>query len=112
MPAKVDAIVVLGGPGDRVDYAMQLARENRAPYLVFSKGLGRLPPGICTEHVGSATVLCFQPNPLSAQSGYHSRGIRGLRQAGETVLMAVRCPGHIPGTGLARQTLVRPLLPL
>ena len=37
MPAKVDVIVVLGGPGDRVDYAMQLAREDRAPYLVFSK---------------------------------------------------------------------------
>lgn len=67
MPAKVDAIVVLGGPGDRVDYAMQLARENRAPYLVFSKGLGWLPPGICTEHVGSATVICFQPNPDTTQ---------------------------------------------
>ena len=67
MPAKVDAIVVLGGPGDRVGYAMQLAREDRAPYLVFSKGLGWLPPGICTEHVGSATVLCFQPNPDTPQ---------------------------------------------
>ncbi len=67
MPAKVDVIVVLGGPGDRVGYAMQLARENRAPYLVFSKGLGLLPPGICTEHVGSATVLCFQPNPDTTQ---------------------------------------------
>jgi hypothetical protein len=28
---------------------MQLARENRAPYLVFSRGLGWLPPGICTD---------------------------------------------------------------
>jgi uncharacterized SAM-binding protein YcdF (DUF218 family) len=67
MPAKVDVIVVLGGSGDRLDYATQLAREDRAPYLVLSKGLGRLPPGICTEHVGSATVLCFQPNPDTTQ---------------------------------------------
>ena len=67
MPAKVDVIVVLGGSGDRLDYATQLAREDRAPYLVLSKGLGWLPPGICTEHVGSATVLCFQPNPATTQ---------------------------------------------
>lgn len=67
MPARVDAIVVIGGPGDRVDYGLQLARENKAPYLVFSKGLGWLPPGICTQHVGSATVICFQPNPDTTQ---------------------------------------------
>ena len=67
MPARVDAIVVIGGPGDRVDYGLQLARENKAPYLVFSKGLGWLPPGICTQHVGPATVICFQPNPDTTQ---------------------------------------------
>jgi hypothetical protein len=107
MPAKVDAIVVLGGPGDRVDYAMQLARENRAPYLVFSKGLGWLPPGICTEHVGSATVLCFQPNPDTTQGESEA-----FAKLAEQVLTAVCRAGHIPGTGLARQTLVQPLLPL
>jgi uncharacterized SAM-binding protein YcdF (DUF218 family) len=67
MPARVDAVVVIGGPGDRVDYGMQLARENKAPYLVFSEGLGWLPPGICTQHVGPATVICFQPNPDTTQ---------------------------------------------
>ncbi len=67
MPARVDAIVVLGGPGDRVGYAMRLARDDRARYLVFSRGLGRLPPGICVQHVGPATVLCFQPDPDTTQ---------------------------------------------
>lgn len=67
MPARVDAIVVLGGPGDRVGYGMQLAREDRARYLVFSKDLWVLPPGICTRHVGPATVLCFQPDPNTTQ---------------------------------------------
>ena len=39
----------------------------RRSALLSSKGLGWLPPGICTEHVGSATVLCFQPNPDTTQ---------------------------------------------
>lgn len=67
MPARVDAIVVLGGSGDRLDLGMQLAREDRAPYLVLSMGLPWLPTGICTQHVGAATVICFQPNPDTTQ---------------------------------------------
>ena len=67
MPARVDAIVVLGGDGDRLDLGMQLAREDRAPYLVLSMGLPWLPPGICTQRVGLATVICFQPNPDTTQ---------------------------------------------
>jgi uncharacterized SAM-binding protein YcdF (DUF218 family) len=67
MPARVSAIVVIGGLGDRAPYGVQLAREDRASYLVFSKGLNWIPPGICTQHVGTATVLCYQPNPDTTQ---------------------------------------------
>jgi uncharacterized SAM-binding protein YcdF (DUF218 family) len=67
MPARVDAIVVLGGKGDRLDLGMQLAREGRARYLVLSLGLPWLPPGICTQHVGPAQVICFQPSPNTTQ---------------------------------------------
>lgn len=67
MPARVDAIVVLGGSGDRVDLGMRLARENRAPYLVLSLGLPWVPPGICTERVGAAKVICFKPAPDTTQ---------------------------------------------
>jgi uncharacterized SAM-binding protein YcdF (DUF218 family) len=67
MPARVDAIVVLGGTGDRLDLGMQLAREDRAPYLVLSMGLPWLPPGICTQDVGPAKVICFQPSPDTTQ---------------------------------------------
>lgn len=66
-PARVDAIVVLGGPGDRLDLGLQLAREGRAPYLVLSLGLPWVPPGICTEHVGAAQVICFHPDPDTTQ---------------------------------------------
>jgi uncharacterized SAM-binding protein YcdF (DUF218 family) len=67
MPARADAIVVLGGEGDRLDLGMQLARDDRAPYLVLSMGLPWLPPGICAQHVGPATVICFQPDPDTTQ---------------------------------------------
>ena len=39
MPARVDAIVVLGGTGDRLDLGVRLAHEDKAPYLVLSEGL-------------------------------------------------------------------------
>jgi uncharacterized SAM-binding protein YcdF (DUF218 family) len=67
MPARVDAIVVLGGSDDRLGLGMQLAREGRAPYLVLSMGLPWLPPGICTQHVGPAMVICFRPDPDTTQ---------------------------------------------
>jgi uncharacterized SAM-binding protein YcdF (DUF218 family) len=66
-PTRVDAIVVLGGGGDRIGLGLQLAREDRAPYLVLSMGLPWLPPGICTQHVGAAKVICFQPSPDTTQ---------------------------------------------
>src|SRR5262249_59555125 len=37
-PDRVDAIVMLAGPGDRLAVAMPIARERRAPVLVVSQG--------------------------------------------------------------------------
>ena len=67
MPPRVDAIVVLGGSGDRLGLGMDLAQEDRAPYLVLSMGLPWLPPGVCKGHVGPAKVICFAPNPDTTQ---------------------------------------------
>jgi uncharacterized SAM-binding protein YcdF (DUF218 family) len=63
MPARVDAIVVLGGSGDRLDRGLRLAADDRAPYLVLSTGLPWIPPGICAQHAGPATVICLRPDP-------------------------------------------------
>ncbi len=38
MPARVSAIVMLAGPGDRLQAALRLAREGRAPFLLVSTG--------------------------------------------------------------------------
>jgi uncharacterized SAM-binding protein YcdF (DUF218 family) len=63
MPARVDAIVVLGGQGSRLDFGLSLASEDRAPFLVLSEGLPWIRPGLCHQHLGGVTVICFQPEP-------------------------------------------------
>jgi hypothetical protein len=38
MPARVSAIVMLNGPGNRLGAALDLAWQYRAPFLVISRG--------------------------------------------------------------------------
>lgn len=83
MPARVDAIVVPGGQGDRLDAALNLAKEGRARYLVLSQG-EYVPSQLCGSHISTAMVVCFSPNPdttqgeaeatarLARQYGWHS----------------------------------------
>jgi len=66
MPIRVDAIVVPGGPGHRVDAAVRLAEQNRARYLVISE-TQYVPPNLCGAHVGTVLVLCFLPAPATTQ---------------------------------------------
>lgn len=115
MPARVDAIVVLGGSGDRLDLGLQLAREGRAPYLVLSLGLPWVPPNICREHVGQAQVICFHPDPdttqgeargasqIARQHGWRSIVLVTTRdQVWRAHLRFERCyPGRIYGLGSA-----------
>lgn len=67
MPSHVDAIVVLGGQGARVDLSLRLSGESRARYLVLSRGLPWIPPGLCTGRNAEVTIICFQPQPDSTQ---------------------------------------------
>jgi len=62
MPARVDAIVMLAGPGERLPTALALAREHRASVLVVStgwKGYG----GPCPAPVPGVRLICFEPDP-------------------------------------------------
>jgi hypothetical protein len=85
MPAHVDAIVVLGGQGDRLGKGLALARQGRTPVLVVSRGLpAPVPASVCAPRSQSFTVICFQPEPgttqgeaefvghLAKQYGWHS----------------------------------------
>jgi uncharacterized SAM-binding protein YcdF (DUF218 family) len=62
MPASVNAIVMLAGPGDRLPVALQLAREHRAPVLVVSQGWQGYG-GPCPSDVAGVKLVCFEPNP-------------------------------------------------
>ncbi len=66
VPAKVDAIVMLAGPGNLAPAALTLARQHRARYLVIS--LGTPASGYpCPAPVPGVKTICFNPVPASTQ---------------------------------------------
>jgi hypothetical protein len=62
MPERVDAIVMLAGPGARLPVALDLAREHRAPVLVVSQGWQGYG-GPCPSPVPGVKLICFEPDP-------------------------------------------------
>lgn len=90
MPAQVDAIVVPGGLGNRIQAAEHLAQQDRAPFLVLSQG-GYVPPGLCGTHDGSALIICFMPSPDSTQ-GEAEATARLARQYGWRSISLVTTP--------------------
>lgn len=62
MPSRVDAIVMLAGPGNRLPVALRLAREHRAPVLVVSRGQHGYG-GPCPPPVPGVKLICFDPDP-------------------------------------------------
>ena len=64
MPPHVDAIVMMGGPGDRTSVALRLAREQRAPVLLMSRSAD--DPDPCPT-VPGVKIVCFSPNPVNTR---------------------------------------------
>lgn len=62
MPARVGAIVMLAGPGNRLPVALQLARDHRAPVLVVSQGWQGYG-GPCPQATPGVKLICFDPDP-------------------------------------------------
>jgi uncharacterized SAM-binding protein YcdF (DUF218 family) len=66
MPARVSAIVLLAGPGDRLPVALRLAREHRAPLLVVSRGSDGYG-GPCPPATPGVRLICFDPLPADTR---------------------------------------------
>jgi hypothetical protein len=66
MPPHVGAIVMLAGPGDRLDTALRLARAHRAEALVVSRGYEGYGSS-CPPKIPGLTLICFDPNPPTTQ---------------------------------------------
>jgi uncharacterized SAM-binding protein YcdF (DUF218 family) len=73
MPARVDAIVVPGGTGNRLNAAIALARQGRARYLVLSHGMP-VPQSMCGVHFGPALSICIWPDPDTTQGEAEATG--------------------------------------
>lgn len=65
-PPHVNAIVVLGGPGNRLGQGLELMHQGRAPVLVISLGL-MVPASLCAPHGQAFKVICFQAEPRTTQ---------------------------------------------
>ena len=69
MPARVDAIVMLGGPGDRLRTTLALAWAHRAPVVVISRGSRYWGHGsVCAPQIPRVRVICFRPDPATTRS--------------------------------------------
>jgi hypothetical protein len=66
-PAKVDAILALGGdPGQlRAKQAVALAEAGNAPVVMVS--LGGYPPAPCPRPKATVRVMCFRASPLDTR---------------------------------------------
>jgi hypothetical protein len=83
LPAHVDAIVMMAGPGDRIPVALQLARHRRAAVLIVSQGQHGYG-GPCLPAKPGVKIICFDPDPgntrgeaefvgrLAKRYGWHS----------------------------------------
>jgi uncharacterized SAM-binding protein YcdF (DUF218 family) len=62
-PRHVDAIIVLGGDGNRVGEGLKLAREGYASTLLLS----RFQAQPCYRKLAGVDVECFRPEPFTTQ---------------------------------------------
>lgn len=91
MPARVSAIVMLAGPGNRLPVALQLAGEGRAPVLVVSQGFeGYGSP--CPPAPAGIKLVCFDPNPASTRGEAEFVGRLAKRYRWSSVVLVVSRP--------------------
>jgi hypothetical protein len=88
MPAHVDAIVKLGGFGDRDGAALTLALQRRAPVLVDSTP-ELLQAGFtgCAPSIPHVEVICFNPDPATTRGEARFVGQLAARRSWRSVVL-------------------------
>jgi hypothetical protein len=78
LPARVDAIIELGGTDalDRDKVALDLARAHRAPVLVQSTVVEEAGTDRCLAHVPGVTILCFHADPNTTRGEAEYIGVQ------------------------------------
>ena len=93
MPARVSAIVMLNGPGDRLDTALSLAWQHRARYLVIARGSPVFGHGsVCAPRIPQVTVICFDPSPATTQGEAEFAGRLAKKYHWQSVALVTTTP--------------------
>jgi uncharacterized SAM-binding protein YcdF (DUF218 family) len=93
MPARVDAIVMMNGQGDRLASAVKLAREHRAPVLVIARGSAYWGQGSrCAPAIPGVRAICFDPDPDTTQGEAEFAGQLAKRYHWRSVVLVTTTP--------------------
>ncbi|HEY7225375.1 MAG TPA: hypothetical protein VH561_17510 [Micromonosporaceae bacterium] len=89
VPNHADAIAVFGGPGNRREVALDLAREGHAPVVLISVSDDEIDTSWCQDgRLRGVPVICFHPDPYTTRG--EARYVADLaRQRGWTSLILV-----------------------
>jgi hypothetical protein len=93
MPARVDAIVMLNGPGQRLDTALDLAWAHRARTIVISRGSPRYGHGsTCAPKIPEVRVICFDPSPPTTRGEAQFAGRLAARYHWRSIALVAVAP--------------------
>jgi len=97
MPAHVDAIVVLDGPGYRLPTALRLMRAHRASYLAISQGTPASRDNTpCPRPIPRVRVICFHPSPPTTRGEVEYAGRLAARYHWHSVAVVAMAPQETP----------------
>ena len=93
MPARVSAIVMLNGTGDRLDTALDLAWHHRAPFVVIARGSAYFGHGnVCAPQIPHVHVICFDPDPATTRGEAEFAGRLARRYHWQSVVLVTTTP--------------------
>jgi hypothetical protein len=93
LPDHADAIIELGGPGNRDDVTLALAREHRAPLVIQSTEASDSLSDTCLPPVPGVTIECFNAVPRTTRGEARYIGKRGAESHWRSVII-VTTPDH------------------
>ena len=93
LPEQADAIIELGGPTNRDEAALELARDHRAPVLVQSTVVEEAGTHSCLPPVPDVTILCFHPDPETTRGEARAIAELAARYHWSSIIL-VTTPDH------------------
>jgi uncharacterized SAM-binding protein YcdF (DUF218 family) len=87
LPARADAIIELGGPGNRDGAALALAREHRAPLVIQSTVIEEAGTNSCLPPIPDVTIMCFHADPGTTRGEARQIGALAAEQHWKSVIL-------------------------